>query len=786
MLSQKQWTKEQELVLVNEWRASGYPFDSTSKKQIFSIDTPPPYVNAPVHIGHVTTYIIMDIIARFKRMKGFNVLFPLGLDRNGLPIEVAAEKKFGKKLTSVSRAEAITMCKKVLEDASLVSVDSFARAAISFNSWKIGTGLGEIYQTDSEDYRSLTQNTFIDMWHKGLIYEDARTNNYCPGCQTTIADSEIEYKDKPTLFTNISWKTDADETIIIGTTRPELLCSCEAILFHPNDERYRHLDGKKAIIPLYERKVIIKAHPFAEMEKGTGLVMMCSFGDYTDIRFFRDEKLLPRIAIDVDGRMNAHAGKYKGLYVKDARQAILDDLKNSGVIVSQKTISHRTPVCDRSNDDIEFIELPEFYVKQVEFKKDILELADKIAYYAKETKQILIDWINSVSIDWPISRRRYYATEVPVWHCKKCKKVVVPPKGKYYQPWKDNSPIPCSCGSTDLEGDKRVFDTWFDSSISPLYILQYEKDESFFRKNTPCSLRPQGKEIVRTWLYYTLLKCYLLTKKCIFKDAWIHHHILDDNGRKMSKREGNIIDPKQILEKFGAESLRLWAVTEGDLSQQDLRCSFERVDGCSKTITKFWNTARFVSGFPKADAKTLQPLDEWILSELDVLVTMANERFERYDFFTTVTAVKHFLWETFASHYLELVKNRAYNNEGLYSVEEQNSARFTLHKVLSVLCRVLAPVLPMMTYTIYVGLENKNIHSENFPIVEKKHSAQFKTEEVVALNSAIWKAKKDKGLSLKAEVKKVVIPEGLKPIEKDLKFTHNISEIMYGNTLIEC
>ncbi|MDP6293669.1 MAG: valine--tRNA ligase [Candidatus Woesearchaeota archaeon] len=782
-IEDKRWTKEKEESLAKQWRTSPYPFDKKNEKPLFSVDTPPPYVNAPVHMGHVTTYIIMDMIARFKRMTGHNVLFPLGLDRNGLPIEVAAEKKFKKKLTEVPREEAIEMCKKILEESSLASVESFARAGISFNSWKIGTNPGEIYLTDSDDYRALTQGTFIDMWKKGLIYEDVRTNNYCPGCQTTIADSEIEYEDKPTIFTDIQWETDTGEKIVIGTTRPELLCSCEAVLYHPNDQRYKHLEGKNAITPIYGRKVKIMAHPLAEMDKGTGLVMMCAFGDYTDIRFFREQKLTPKIAINKDGTLNQHAGKYEGKRIYAGRKAILEDLKEAGLIVEQRQIQHRTPVCDRSKDDVEFIELPEFYVKQLEFKDTLRSIAESVSIHAEPSRQILLDWIDSIAIDWPISRRRFYATEVPVWHCTKCKEIVLPPKGKYYQPWKEKSPVPCpKCQSTDLKGEERVFDTWFDSSISPLYILQYEKDDKFFRNNIPCSLRPQGKEIVRTWLYYTLLKCFHLTNKTIFKDVWIHYHVVDDNGKKMSKSVGNIIDPQKLLDDHGAESLRLWAATEGDLSKGDIRCSDERIKGAGKTLTKLWNVARFVSSFPEGKEGNLEPLDEWILDELNTLIALANEKYAHYDFFTPALALRHFVWETFASHYLELAKNRAYNNEDLYTDEEANSARYTLHTVLSRLTRLFAPILPMVTYEIVKATENKDVHQEAFPKVERTYQPPFKTEELMETNGAIWKAKQDKGISLKAEVKKATLPKSLQVIEKDIKHTHTIGDITYGDT----
>jgi len=324
-LKEKRWTKEIEKEIYSEWKKkNSYKFNKNTKKKVYSIDTPPPYVNRPVHIGQVTTYVLMDCFARYKRMKGFEVLFPLGLDNNGLPIEMEAERKFKISPGKVSREEYLKKCKEMLDKSGLESLESFLRSGISFNSWKIGKELGEIYETDSPDYRSLTQDTFIDLWNKGLIYEAARINNYCPGCRTTLADAEVDYEDIPSNFNDVTFKIkETGEEIIIGTTRPELIATCGAVIFNPDDDRYQKLDGKTVITPIYNKEVPIMSHPLAQLEKGTGLVMMCSIGDLSDIRFFREQNITPIIAIGQDGRMNEHAGLLKGLKVKEAREKII-------------------------------------------------------------------------------------------------------------------------------------------------------------------------------------------------------------------------------------------------------------------------------------------------------------------------------------------------------------------------------------------------------------------------------------------------------------------------------
>jgi valyl-tRNA synthetase len=658
-LKGNRWEKDFEEPIRKAWRKNhAFAFNADSRKPIFSIDTPPPYVNFPIHMGHAATYTIMDFIARFKRMCGFNVLFPLGLDRNGLPIEVATEKKFGISIKETPREKFIWSCKKLLEESSLESLESFYRLGHSYNSWNPGEKPGDMYYTDSYAYRALTQATFIDLWNRGMIYTDKRVNNYCPKCQTTLADAEIEYDDLPGEFIYVKWKVkETGETVVIGTTRPELICTCRMVVYNPRDERYRHLKGRTAIVPLYGREVPIKAHPYAKKETGTGLMMMCSFGDYTDVRFFREMNLEPVFAINTDGRMNESAGFLKGMKIGDARKEMTRRLEQGGLVTKREKTVHRAPVCERSKTPIEFIAMDEYYLKQLGLKSELnRNVVNKTKFFSPKSKQLILDWMDSLTMDWAISRRRYYATEIPLWYCR-CGEVIVPPKGKYYRPWKEKPPGKCpKCGGMEFRGEERVFDTWFDSSISPLHILGYGREGRFFQKAYPCSLRPQGKEIVRTWLYYTLLRCYQLTKKPAFQNVWIHFHILDEKGTKMSKSLGNVIDPQDVIERFGAEPFRAWCALEGNITTSDLKCSYERIEGGLKFLTKLWNVARFISMFQTVEKEPakLTELDRLILSETSRLIAYSRKHYESFDFHKPSTQMKHFIWEVFASNYIEL------------------------------------------------------------------------------------------------------------------------------------
>jgi valyl-tRNA synthetase len=797
MISEKRFTIEMELTIYEQWKKdNAFGFNENTDKEVYSIDTPPPYINSPVHIGHASTYTIMDFIARFQRMIGKEVLFPLGLDQNGLPIEISAEKKYNVNFTKISREEAIEYCRKLLNETTSESVDSFFKCGIGFSSWKDGEKIGDIYQTDSPSYRAVTQSTFIDLWEKGLIYEDSKVVNWDPKLQTTVSDSEIIYEDRPGFFHEIVFKVkETGEEVIIATTRPELVCTCGMVIFHPDDDRYKHLEGKTLITPYFNKEVICKSHPFAEIDKGTGIMMMCSYGDLTDIRFFMEQNLVAKVAINKDGTLNENAGDLAGLKIKEAREKIIEKLKEQNLIKNiTPTSAHRTPVSERSGAAIEFIEMDEFYLKQLDFKDEMRRMAEEVNFYAPKSKQILLDWIDSVSIDWPISRRRYYATEVPLWYCKKCGEPILANKGTYVQPWKDACPIDVcpKCGEKEFRGEERVFDTWFDSSISPLYILGYDRYPEFFNAHDKCSLRPQGKEIVRTWLYYTLLKDYLLTGKTIFNDVWINYHILDENGYKMAKRKGNGIDPHKVMERFGSGPFRLWCALEGNLDRTDFRCSMQRIETAGKVLEKLWNVSKFVSMFEMTSLQEknieLMEIDKWAIREVNNLAKITKEGFAKYDFHNPVVLIMNFVRDDFASHYLEIVKRRAYNNDEIikFTDAQRNGAVKTLQYVLGTILEIIFPIEPAMASFIYKQVIGEDLTKQSWPEFEEVNS-EILTSDLIEFNSAVWKAKKDNSLSLKDQVKKAIAPTSLVQVEKELKAMHNILEISFENKIeISC
>jgi len=778
-LKQKRWQPRLEEEIIALWeKEKTYQFNPNTSKPIFSIDTPPPYASGKPHLGFAYHYSAIDSIARFMRMKGFEVLFPMGIDRNGLPVEVQVEKKYGVRMMETPRERFISLCKELLDEYEKDILELSRRLGFSVNS----LDPSEVYRTDSPSYRYITQLTFVELWKRGLIYEAERPNNWCPRCQTTLADAELEYRTELTKFVYIRFGLADGNFIIVATTRPELLCACKAILVNPDDKRYAGLHGKKAFVPLYNFEVPIIPHKEVDPKFGTGAMMLCSYGDTADVRLFRELSLSPVAAIDTNARMTSCAGKYAGLPVKEAREKIISDLEKLGLIEKIEEIEHKVPVCWRCKTRIEFISMKEFYLKQMEFLDDIRQIADQITFHPKHNKQILVDWINSVKSDWPISRRRFYGTEIPLWYCENDHPIVPERLEKYYQPWRERAPLDrCPiCGAKITKGEWRTFDTWFDSSISALYISGYMRNENLFEKAFPVGIRPQGKEIVRTWLYYTLLRVFQLTKKPAFKHVWISGLVMDEHGRKMSKSLGNIIYPEPLIEKYGADALRFAGAAETRLGS-DIMVSEGRIAGAAKFIQKLYSIARFVSMFPEPDSSEIEltATDKWILAELNYLIRRVRELYEDFDFFA-VNYIRDFVWDLFADHYIEMVKTRAYG--GIGDEKKQKAAWWTLHHVLKTVLKMLAPVSPFITDYIYRTLYGKTVHLELFPEGEEYDPELLEmTKLIISVNSAVWKTKKSRGLSLKALVKKLYLPESLRPFLTDLKAMHNVDQILFGD-----
>ncbi|MGQ9515201.1 MAG: valine--tRNA ligase [Thermoproteota archaeon] len=773
-IKEDRWSVSLEKQIFKQFGSEKFGFKLHSKKKVFTIDTPPPYPSGrPWHIGAAAHYSQIDMIARTARMQGYEVYFPLGIDRNGVPVERYTEKKYGIRMHETPREKFIELAAVALDDLEkeMIGIMKSMGMSCDFDNY---------YRTDSTTYRSLTQETFIELWNKGLIYEATRPNNYCVDCRTTIADADIVYEEIPTLLNYIRFRIAGSESFLtIATTRPELICSCQAILIHPDDKRYSDLIGKKVILPIYGREVPIIANPAADPQFGTGVMMICSYGDQTDVRLFRELRLREIMAINEEGKMTEEAGRYAGLSIGEARERIIEDLEREGLLDKKENVKHRTPICERSRTPVEIISMKEFYLKQLDFLDDVKKIASKLIFHPERHRQILYNWIDSITIDWPISRRRFYGTELPIWYCKRCGKPNLPKSGRYYRPWKEDPPFKrCKyCKGMEFVGETKTFDTWFDSSISPLMISKYKRDRTFFKRIFPNSLRPQAKEIVRTWLYYTILRCYQLIGKAPWKRAWIMGYGVDWKGERMSKSKGNVIDPIPILEKYGADTFRLWSAGEVSLGS-DFRCSEEKIASTTKSLTKLWNVARFISSFPVVKKARPTKTDIWILAELSNLIRDCLKGYEDLNFFIPATKIKQFVWDLFAPHYVEMVKARAYGRG--FTKSEQRAAWYTLHLCMRNILLLLAPIMPFITDYIWRTMYAKrSIHTERFPRSRWNTQPSNLTGKLLEFNSKVWNAKKERGLSLKDSIE-MEVPAELSPFKKDLIAMHNLKlKVLY-------
>ena len=817
-IKEKRWTVDLEKKIQEEHFSKGqrYTFNPNSEKEIFVIDTPPPYPSGTWHIGAVAQYSMIDVIARSQRLLGKEVYFPWGVDRNGINIEFTVEKKTGRKMKTYDRAEFLDICRNEIEKYTQEMRNIAKRVGLS-------CAYDNEYLTDAPDYRAVTQSIFIDLFKRGDIVEELRPNLYDPVEGTTIAEAEVERLSRKTKLVDVRWSVTDDSNhtpIVISTTRPELICACGIVLVHPEDSRYEQLVGKTLDLPMEtsgrSKTVEVQAHPSVNMDFGSGVLMVCSFGDQNDVSVFRELGLTPFQAIDLDGNITELGGPLTGLSVLDARKQAIEMLEASDRIENIVERDQEIPVSERGKNPIEIILLKEWYVRQTHIQERIKELSDEINFVPKRNKQFLLDWMENITIDWPVSRRRWYHTEIPIWYSEDRTKVVTPPHGTYVQPWQEGPPMDSIVMDREtrkelgnysdlkselgnLEGEEKVFDTWMDSSNSNLYVSGYLSNPELFEKAFPTGIRPQGKEIVRTWLYYTLLKSTLLLDKPGFANVWIDGLGMDPWGRKMSKSLGNGIDAGSVLEcgaggrtgswkikgpegkqvalqakKIGSECFRFWKAADAQVGD-DFQINPEQIElRYFGVLTKIFNVGRFASQFDfDGDLDTIpddiENEDKWILAEFTELLENAKTGYSDLDIYTAAQGIKTFSTGVFASHWLEMAKTRLYNDDP--------SATWTLHRIFRDLLSILSPVCPFFTHHLSTTLYEKSaVDVDTFPEKPLSKTSDFTsmTDSLVDFNSAVWKAKKDAGISLAAPITGHKVPGSLKSIEQALILMHKL------------
>ena len=823
-LNEKRWSVDLEKKIQTEHSENledyrkRYGFNPNSGKEIFVIDTPPPYPSGTWHIGAVAQYSMIDVIARSQRLLGKEVYFPWGVDRNGINIEFTVEKNTKRKMKTYDREEFLQLCQETIEEFTQAMRETAKRVGLSCD-------FDREYLTDAPDYRSVTQSIFVELFKNGTIIEDLRPNIYDPVEGTTIADAEVERLSRKTRLVDVVWETEEGEKIIISTTRPELICACGVVVVHPDDERYQHLIGKKIKLPLpvnnREDWVEIMTHSSVKSDFGSGVLMVCSFGDQNDVAVFRELGLTPFQAINLDGCMTDLCGQWAGLKVIEARSAVIDYLQEQNRIDKIEEREQEVPVSERGKNPVEIILLKEWYVRQTHVQDKMRNLIEEIEFHPPRNRQFLLDWMDNISIDWPISRRRWYHTEIPIWYSSDESKIIVPPPGKYVQPWKELPPsgsrvldretredigayeeLKQSLG--EIIGEEKVFDTWMDSSNSNLFVSGYLNQPEVFEKAFPTALRPQGKEIVRTWLYYTLLKSALLLDKPGFKHVWIDGLGMDPWGRKMSKSLGNGIDANSVLEcgaggrtgswkvkgpdksvnlkanKIGSECFRLWKACDAQVGD-DFQINPEEIEQrYFGVLTKLFNVARFASQFDvpsdlDSAPDNLNIEDEWILYEFSSTMSSIKAAWESLDIYTATQNLKTFGTGVLPSHYLEMVKSRLYDGD--------TSAAWTIHRMVRDFMTAFSPICPFFTHHISSTIYGKSaVEVDQFPgnpmgekyVESRANHLMSLTLELQNFNGEVWSTKKENGISLNQPISGLSIPNNLVEFTDILTSMHSL------------
>ncbi len=771
-LSQKPDFKEIEQRWQKFWLANQiYKFDAKSKKKTFSIDTPPPYISGSLHMGHGVSYTGFEFIARYKRMKGFNVFFPIGFDDNGHPTERFVEKKYGIRSSDVPRQKFIDMCRHETEELEKTAKESFVKLGHSYD-WNL------FYSTISDKAIEVSQQSFLDLHKKKLVYRTEEPGLFCVDCQTALSQADVEDEQRNTKLNFIDFALKDGGTIQIATTRPEMLPACVGIFVHPDDKRYKKFLTKKAIVPLFGQEVKIMSDEKVDPQFGTGMVMICTFGDKTDIEWWRKHKLQTKIIIARNGLLNGEAGKYAELSLVRAKEKVIEDLKAAGILKEQKELEQNVGICWRCHKPVEFIITKQWAIKAIEFKKDILEFGKKVRWIPEYHFKRLEDWVNNLSMDWVISRQRHYGVPIPVWYCKVCDSEIVADVAEL--PLDPSTKTPeknCKCGARDWEPETDVFDTWMTSSLTPQINCGFSKD------SVPFDLRPQGYEIIRTWAFYTILKSLHHFKKIPWKSAMVNGMVLDPKGKAMHKSKGNVIDPIEYVEKYGSDAFRYFASTVN--IGEDAPFQEKEIVHGQKLLIKLWNVARFAEPHlltAKAVA-SLNITDRWILSRLSEVIKTYENSFDNYAAVPARRELEQFFWHEFCDFYLEMIKPRIYGADA----KAKQEAQATLGACLSALLKLFAPFIPHITEEIYQEMFAKtdgvqSIHLSQLPMaaaVDKK-AIELGNLAVEAI-SEIRKWKADNKLSLGAEVDLLMLyhpkADKLKEIAGEIRGTMRVKNL---------
>jgi len=813
---------------LDRWESGGvYRFRRDSPAEVYAIDTPPPTVSGSLHVGHVFSYTHTDLIARYQRMRGREVFYPMGWDDNGLPTERRVQNYFGvrcdpslpydpsfeppakaERQIPVSRRNFIELCQRLTQEDEKVFEALWRRLGLSID-WT------QTYATVGEKSQRVSQRSFLDLLERGIVYKLEAPTLWDVDFRTAVAQAEIEDREMTGAYHRLHFGHEGGGGLEIETTRPELLPACVALVANPDDERYKPLFGTTAVTPLFGARVPVLPHRLADPEKGSGIAMICTFGDVTDIIWWRELRLPVRATVGHDGRVQpvswgepgwesvdaerarAVYGELTGLPAQKARARIVELLRESGALVGDpRPVTHAVKFYEKGERPLEIVTSRQWFLRTLEHREAFLERGAQIAWHPPHMKARYDAWVQGLNSDWCISRQRFFGVPFPLWY-------PVRQDGSVdwdapIAPSRDRLPIDPSSDAPDgctedqrgqpggFVGDPDVMDTWATSSLTPQIAAGWGTDEELFRKAFPMDMRPQSHEIIRTWLFSTVVRAHLEHDSLPWKHASISGWVLDPDRKKMSKSKGNVVTPMATLEEYGSDAVRYWAAN-GRLGV-DTAFDVGQIKIGRRLAVKVLNASKFVLDREAVHGEVTEPLDRAMLAGLASLVEDATASFEGYDYTRALERTERFFWG-FCDNYLELVKNRSYGNQGEAAA---GSAHRALREALSVLLRLLAPFLSYVTEEVWSWWQEGSVHRAAWPEAAPLRDLigggagdgdPLVLEVASEVLGEIRKAKTAAKVSLRAEVQRALVrdtPERLAALrrgEADLRTAANIAAL---------